>query len=78
MSRTLTISDDLYQRLQAEAGARGLSSVEQLLEERTSNGSDLAQRGDAVKEIDLLRNRLFARYGEMPDSTDLISEDRAR
>lgn len=78
MSRTLTIKDELYQRLKAEAGARGLESIEQLLEQHASNGADLGQRSEAVKDIDLLRNRLLAKYGEMPDSTNLIREDRAR
>jgi hypothetical protein len=32
MSRTLTISDDLYTRLEAAARRRGLASVQQLLE----------------------------------------------
>jgi hypothetical protein len=78
MSRTLTISDKLYQRLEAEALARGFENVEQLLEEHASNGSDFPQRRAVVNEIDQLRNRLFATYGEMPDSTKLIREDRAR
>ncbi len=59
MSRTLTISDKLYQRLEAEAVARGFENVEQLLEEHASNGSDLPQRRAVVDNIDRLRNRLF-------------------
>jgi len=78
MSRTLTISERLYQRLEAEAEARGLENVEQLLEERASNGSDFSGRRAAVDDIDRLRNRLFTKYGEKPDSTNLIREDRAR
>ena len=78
MSRTLTISDKLYERLEAEAVARGFENVEQLLEEHASNGSDFPQRRAVVDDIDQLRNRLFATYGEMPDSTNLIHEDRAR
>lgn len=78
MSRTLTISDELYQRLLTEAGARGFRSVEQLLEEHAGNGRDLATRQAVVEEIDRLRTRLFAQHGEMPDSTSLIREDRLR
>lgn len=37
MSRTLTISDTLYERLAAEARAEGVSSVERYLEERLSD-----------------------------------------
>ena len=79
MSRTLTISDGLYARLEQEAQARGLSSVERLLEEEAGqNGSELSQRARIVCEIDNLRERLFGKYGVMADSTDLIREDRAR
>ncbi len=77
MSRTLTISDELYERLEVEARGRGLS-VERLLERQANNGSDLQQRTEAVRNIHVLCNRLFAKYGEMTDSTAVIREDRAR
>lgn len=75
---TLTISDALYQRLVAEAEVRGFQSVEQLLEERAENGVSVAHRAAVVSDIDDLRTRLFEQYGEMPDSTNLIREDRTR
>jgi hypothetical protein len=78
MSRTLTISDDLYARLEEEARTRGLDSVERLLEEWRHAEADLNQRQDVVRRIDDLRGRLFAKYGEMPDSVELVREDRAR
>lgn len=78
MGRTLNISEELYDRLQDEARSRGLLSIEQLLEHQTANGADVEQRRQSVKVIDELRERLFAKYGEMPDSTGLIREDRAR
>lgn len=78
MSRTLTISDELYARLESEARSRGLKSVEDLLDRLQSLETDIAQRKDVVREIDLLRERLLASYGEMPDSVELLSEDRAR
>ncbi|HET8631496.1 MAG TPA: DUF433 domain-containing protein [Thermomicrobiales bacterium] len=37
-----------------------------------------AQRRETVQRIDALREELFARYGEMPDSTTLVREDRER
>jgi predicted CopG family antitoxin len=77
MSRTLTISDDLYARLEKEARMRGLS-VERLIEEWEQNEAHLLQRRDAVREISALRARLFSKYGEMSDSTELVREDRAR
>ena len=78
MSRTLTISDELYDRLDSEARSRGLRSIENLLDEWGRSQEDLRQRRDAVKKIDDLRENLFAKYGQMPDSTALVREDRAR
>ena len=77
MSKTLTISDELYARLEKEAQMRGLS-IERLIEEWERGEADLLQRKDVVREIDALRERLFSKYGEMPDSADLVREDRAR
>ena len=77
MSRTLTISDELYARLEKEAQIRGLS-IERLIEEWERNEANLLQRKDVVREIDTLREPLFFKYGEMPDSSDLVREDRAR
>jgi hypothetical protein len=78
MSRTLTISDELYAKLEAEARLRGLDSVEQLLEQWRSPETESQVRVKVVREIDDLRNRLFAKYGELPDSVELLREDRAR
>jgi hypothetical protein len=78
MSRTLTISDELYERLEGEARSRGLDSVERLLEAVSGNELDRDTRAAAVNNIDELRARLSAKYGEMPDSTEMLVEDRAR
>jgi len=78
MSRTITISDELYARLEAEARTRGLNSIEHLLEEREQSASDLNERQRVVKRIDDLRERLFIKYGEMPDSVELLRADRNR
>ena len=78
MSRTLTISDELYDRLEAEAQARGLASIEHLLEERERHEANFSQRAAVVQRIDELRESLFAKYGQMPDSTELLREDRSR
>ena len=78
MSRTLTISDELYAELEAEARLRGLDSVEQLLEQWRSPDTESQGRIEVVRAIDDLRSRLFAKYGELPDSADLLREDRAR
>ncbi len=78
MSQKLTLSDSLYQWLQAEAQKRGLGSIEQLLEAWRAQHDDLRRRQAAVREIDALREALSTRYGEMRDSTELIREDRER
>jgi hypothetical protein len=78
MSRIITVSDELYKRLEAEAHARGLKSIESLLEEWGQNEDVHEERRDVVQEIDNLRERLFAKYGEVPDSVELVREDRAR
>ena len=77
MSRTLTISDELYARLEKEAQIRGLS-IEHLIEEWERSEASLLERKDVVSEINTLREHLFSKYGEMPDSSDLVREDRAR
>ncbi|MGE0881982.1 MAG: hypothetical protein AB7P14_00430 [Blastocatellales bacterium] len=75
--QTLTISDALYNRLQAEAQLRGIS-IEQLIEEWERHESEIRRRHDVVSEIRERRDRIRAQYGEMPDSTEMIREDRER
>ena len=77
MSRTLIIEDQLFERLDRTARSEGLSSVEQLLT-KISDLSARVERNEAVEQIRTLRKRLQTRYGEMPDSTELLREDRAR
>ncbi len=78
MSQTVTISDQLYKRLETEAQRRGLNSIEELLETWPLTATDQQQRQETVREIRALRQRLFAKYGEAPDSADLIRADRMR
>lgn len=78
MSRTLTIPEALYTRLESIARARGFSSIAQLLEVWQSHEDALRHRQEAVAQIDALRERLSATYGMFPDSTADIREDRAR
>ena len=78
MSQTLTISDALYVRLEASAHMRGMTSIEQLLEAWQAREDELLRRHDVVRRIDALRERLFATYGELPDSVAFIREDRER
>ena len=77
MSRTVTVPDDVYERLERTAQRRGLQSVEQLLTEWHPD-DDIQTRQATVARIDALRERLLTHYGEMPDSIDLLREDRER
>jgi len=86
MSRTITVSDHVYERLEAEARARGMKSIEQLLEQLpqhsqkplTITPEELQQRQAAVARIDAIYEEMRRKYGTMPDSVDLIREDRER
>jgi hypothetical protein len=75
--QTLMISQALYERLAVKSQLCGLS-IEQLLEEWERRDAEISQRQEVGKRIDALRERIFAQYGEMPDSTELLREDRAR
>jgi hypothetical protein len=82
MSHTLTISDDLYTRLEATARRQGVS-IEELLQrwplsDQSAWDRELRARQEAVERSRALFAELEARYGAFPDSTDLIREDRAR
>ncbi len=77
MSRTVVVSDEVYERSETTARRRGLQSVEQLLTQWQPT-DDLQDRQETVDRIDALRERLFVTYGEMPDSTALRHEDRDR
>ena len=82
MSQNLTISDDLYRRLDITARGRGLS-IEELLRSWTLYGtgdiaSDLRARRDAIQRSVALYEQLQAHHGLFPDSTDLLREDRSR
>ena len=76
MSQTLTIPDELYASLDEAARARGMSIAE-LLRAWQAYDQAAASR-EALARVAALGEELSARYGLMPDSTDLIREDRAR
>ncbi|MBV9470405.1 MAG: hypothetical protein JO316_17535 [Abitibacteriaceae bacterium] len=81
MTRTLTISDNLYNQLESEARRQGFDGIERLLESlksRVSSPVKTLPRDEAVRQINALREQLFNKYGEMQDSVHLVREDRAR
>ncbi len=82
MSHTLTISDDLYARLETAARRQGVS-VEEILHRwplppQDEGDGDLRARRDAVRRSRELYAELEAHHGTFPDSTDLLRDDRAR
>ena len=70
----------LSEELQQEV----LDYIEFLLEKYNYQDKDsrhhknLSPRQEVVQRIDALWEKLFAKYGEMSDSVELIREDRAR
>jgi hypothetical protein len=78
MSHVLSISDELYARLEKKASERGFSNIEQLLDALDQNTNERDHRSAVVKTILELRDNLTRKYGEMPDSTPQILADRER
>jgi hypothetical protein len=78
MSRAITVSDDLFSKLEKSARAYGLPNIERLLETWQSAEDERCRRRAAVQELRVIRERVYEAHGELPDSLDLIREDRAR
>jgi hypothetical protein len=79
MSKTLTVSDEVYSGLEAVAKRQGMESVERLLESWSAAAeAELEERHQAVRRIQELSRHLYEKYGEMEDSTLIVREDRAR
>jgi hypothetical protein len=69
-------------QLESISRSHGFSSIEELLEQSIqvwqTEADDLRRRQEVVARIDALRERLFSKYGEQPDSVELIRSDRER
>lgn len=77
MSRTLNVSDNIYNWLAEEAASRGLDSLEGVLEQ-IQHEERVRRREEVARRIDEHREQLYARYGIMGDSVELVREDRER
>lgn len=75
MSQTLSIPEDLYERLENTARLRGLS-IEKLLEEWAQRDAELKRRAVVGQRVNSIYERMKAKYGVMSDSADLIRADR--
>ena len=73
--QTLTISRDLYSRLETEAQLQKMS-IEQLIEEWERQLSEIRRRQEAGQVVKETYEKMKAKYGLMPDSAELIREDR--
>ena len=87
MSVTLTISEKTYEVLEYQAQKREMNSVEQFLEELTkqieseetiARKDELKERHKVVDGILEFHEKMKDKYGIMPDSTELLREDRMR
>lgn len=63
MSKTIEVSDGLYERLQRSAARRELGSIEQLLEIWQCVEEELIRR-EELRQLDPAKEGLFAYYGE--------------
>lgn len=78
MGRVLTLSDDLYGKLESAAQRCGLAQIDQLLEQWKAADEERAKRDEVLQRILALNDQMRAKYGVMPDSVELIREDRER
>ena len=76
MSVILTISEKTYEKLKNVANSKGFEDVEKFLNEWEE--LELANRREVVDRILEFQNKMGEKYGVMPDSTELIREDRMR
>jgi len=76
MSVTLTISEKTYEKLKSIASSKGFEDVGKFLDEWEE--IEAANRREVVGDIRAFRKKMEEKYGEMPDSTELIREDRMR
>ncbi len=76
MSVTITISDETYQKLKNVARSKGFEDVEKFLNEWKE--LELADRREVVDGIRAFRKKMKEKYGVMPDSTEILREDRMR
>ncbi len=87
MSVTINIPEKTYKSLERQTYKREMESVEQFLEklteqfeeiESTEREEKLAERREVVNDILKFQKKMEEKYGVMPDSTEILREDRMR
>ncbi len=76
MSVTLTVSEETFKKLENVARSRGFEDVGKFLDEWKE--LELANRREVVEDILEFHEKMKEKYGVMPDSTEIIREDRMR
>ncbi len=77
MKVLIEIQEELFDWLRTEAKRRNLEDIESVIQE-LQRDEERRRRHEVGKRIDKLREEIYAKYGEMPDSVELIREDRQR
>lgn len=87
MSVTINIPEKTYKSLERQAYKRELESVEQFLEKLTeqfetqeaeTREKELERRRGLGKEIRAFRKKMKEKHGVMPNSVEILREDRMR
>jgi len=76
MSVTLTVSEKTYQKLENAARSKGFKDVGKFLDEWED--IEFASRHEVVDRIIKFQTKMGEKYGVMPDSAELVREDRER
>jgi len=76
MSVTITVSEKTYQRLQSIAYNKGFENIENFLDQWEE--PEASNRREVVDEILKFHEKMKEKYGIMPDSTEILREDRMR
>ncbi len=78
MSKTLTLPDQVHDRLERQAKASGFASVEDFIQSWNLTEDEMSRRKRLADRLRELRGQIKAKHGVMPDSVSLLREDRER
>lgn len=77
MNTAVDFSEETYTQLQETAHRLGYDSIEEMVKQWLRE-VELRRRQELGQRIDKHREEMFAKYGLMGDSTELIRQDRER
>jgi diketogulonate reductase-like aldo/keto reductase len=73
----LSFSEEMFDKLRRTAERLKLPSIEALIE-HWAEQDEKKRREETFAKIEALQKQLSAEYGMMPDSAELVREDRER